>query len=74
MSLMNGGVGNLTGYLGVGWWFATCTRDENTRWPVFWMGLAALVALVTGEWWGTLEAGVPGEWAAAPGVSRSGST
>ena len=27
------------------------------------------MALVTGEWWGTLEAGVPGEWAAAPGVS-----
>ena len=46
MSLMNGGVGNLTGYLGVGWWFATCTRNAHTRWPVFWIGLAAAVALV----------------------------
>jgi len=46
MSLMNGGVGNLAGYLGTGWWFAACTRETRTRWPVFWMGLSAAVALV----------------------------
>lgn len=46
MSLVNGGVGNLAGYLGVGWWFAACTRDAQTRWPVFWIGLAAVVAVV----------------------------
>jgi len=46
MSLMNGGVGNLIGYLGIGWWFAACTRPTSTQWPVFWTGLAAAVALV----------------------------
>jgi nucleoside transporter len=46
MSLMNGGVGNLTGYLGVGWWFAACTQGPQTRWPIFWSGLATAVALV----------------------------
>ena len=43
MTLMNG-VGNLTGYLGVGWWFASCTRPNGTPWPLFWGGLAAAVA------------------------------
>jgi len=46
MTLMNGGVGNLAGYLGTGWWFSACTADASTRWPLFWGGLAALVALV----------------------------
>lgn len=45
MSLMNGG-GNLTGYLGVGWWFAACARPTGTQWPLFWGGLAAVVAVV----------------------------
>lgn len=44
MALMNGGVGNLVGYLGTGWWFATCTRPAGTQWPVFWGGLAVIVA------------------------------
>jgi MFS family permease len=43
LSLMNGGVGSLIGYLGTGWWFNACTRAAGTRWPVFWGGLAALV-------------------------------
>lgn len=43
LSLMNGGVGSLVGYLGTGWWFAACTPANGTRWPVFWGGLAALV-------------------------------
>jgi MFS family permease len=43
LSLMGNGVGNLTGYLGAGWWFAACARPAGTRWPLFWGGLAALV-------------------------------
>lgn len=46
MSLMNSGVGSLLGYLGVGAWFATCTDGSQTRWPVFWSGLAGAVAAV----------------------------
>jgi len=44
MSLMNGGVGNLIGYLGTGWWFAECSRPAGTHWPRFWGGLAGVVA------------------------------
>ena len=46
MALVNGGVGNLTGYLGVGAWFVLCAQSGGTRWPQFWGGLAAVVALV----------------------------
>lgn len=46
MTLMSG-VGNLTGYLGVGWWLASCTQPTGTRWPMFWSGLALVVMLVT---------------------------
>jgi hypothetical protein len=46
MTLMNGGVGNLIGYLGSGWWFNTCTPQAVTRWPVFWGGLSVTVAVV----------------------------
>lgn len=45
MSLMSG-VGNLAGYLGVGWWFASCARPTGTHWPLFWGGLAAVVTAV----------------------------
>ncbi len=45
MTLMSG-VGNLSGYLGVGWWFNHCTVGSGTRWPVFWNGLALTVLLV----------------------------
>jgi MFS family permease len=48
MSLMISGAGNLTGYLGVGWWFAWCTRPDGTHWPMFWGVLAAAVAAVMG--------------------------
>ncbi|HEU0039938.1 MAG TPA: hypothetical protein VFR76_11765, partial [Verrucomicrobiae bacterium] len=44
MSLMNGGVGNLIGYLGTGWWFAECSRPAGPHWPRFWGGLAGVVA------------------------------
>jgi lipoprotein signal peptidase len=44
LTLMNGGIGNLIGYLGTGWWFDACTPANQTHWPVFWGALAALVA------------------------------
>jgi nucleoside transporter len=43
LSLVNGGIGNLLGFLGTGWWFATCTNEEFTRWPLFWWVLSAAV-------------------------------
>ena len=46
LSLMNGGIGNLIGYLGTGWWFSECARATETKWPLFWGGLAALVGAV----------------------------
>lgn len=46
MSVMNGGVGGLLGYLGAGWWFALCTGTGATRWSVFWGGLSVAVGLV----------------------------
>jgi hypothetical protein len=47
MSLMNGGLGNLIGYLGTGWWLIVCTRSGETQWQVFWGGLAVAVGGVT---------------------------
>ena len=44
--LLNGGVGNLIGYLGNGWWFHACRQPGGTRWPLFWGGLAAVAAAV----------------------------
>jgi Nucleoside H+ symporter len=44
MTLLNGGLSNLIGYLGTGWWFNVCTPDHHTRWSWFWGGLATLVA------------------------------
>jgi nucleoside transporter len=46
LTLMNGGVGNLIGYLGTGWWFDACARPAGTRWPLFWGALAAAVGMV----------------------------
>ena len=46
LTLMNGGIGNLIGYLGTGWWFTACTNVSHTRWPMFWGGLSALVGVV----------------------------
>ena len=43
LTFLNGGIGNLIGYLGTGWWFAACTRANQTHWPVFWGALAAMV-------------------------------
>jgi MFS family permease len=46
LTLMMSGVGNLTGYLGGGWWFAAFTVAGHTRWPLFWGLLAGVVAAV----------------------------
>jgi hypothetical protein len=40
---MTSGVGNLIGFLGVGYWFNVCTQPAGVRWPLFWSGLAAAV-------------------------------
>jgi MFS family permease len=46
LNLMYNGFGSLIGYLACGWWFAVCARGSGTRWPVFWSGLAATMAVV----------------------------
>ena len=46
LTLMNGGVGNLIGYLGTGWWLAACVRPSGTQWSFFWAGTAAMAAVV----------------------------
>ena len=46
LTLLNGGVGSLIGYLGSGWWFNACTPANRTHWPLFWWGLSAMVAVV----------------------------
>ena len=54
MTLMNSGVGSVIGYLVTGRWFAACTTTwigdntvvSQTRWPVFWGGLSAAMAVV----------------------------
>jgi MFS family permease len=46
LTLMNGGIGNLIGYLGTGWWFTACTRPNGTQWPLFWGVLSAVVTAV----------------------------
>jgi nucleoside transporter len=46
LSFLNGGVGNIIGYLGTGWWFAACTLQQKTHWTLFWGVLAGIMALV----------------------------
>ena len=46
LTLVTGGVGNLLGYLGTGWWFNTCTKNQITHWTLYWGGLSAMVAVI----------------------------
>jgi len=46
MALLTGGVGNLIGFLGNGAWFNFNARSGVENWPVFWGGLALMVAAV----------------------------
>lgn len=64
MSLMNGGVGNLAGYLGTGGWYAFCSEAGGTRWPLFWGGLALAVAVVLGLFLATYR-GIGTGWSRA---------
>ena len=45
LTLLNGGIGNLIGYLGGGWWFNACTTN-HTDWRLFWGTMSAIVAAV----------------------------
>ncbi len=46
LQLMLSGVGNLLGYLGTEVWFKATTVAGKTNWPLFWYGLAGVVAVV----------------------------
>jgi MFS family permease len=51
LGVMVGGVGNLAGYLGNGWWKGLNTTrisdtESLTNWPLFWMGLTAMMVAV----------------------------
>lgn len=46
LALMTGGFGNLTGYLGTGWWFNACTQGSKTHWTLFWGALSTFVGIV----------------------------
>jgi len=48
LTLLNGGIGNLIGYLGSGWWFNACTTAAHTDWRLFWGCLSTLVVGVLG--------------------------
>jgi MFS family permease len=43
LTLLNGGVGNLIGYLGTGWLFDHYTRGGHTQWTYFWGTLTVIV-------------------------------
>lgn len=46
LALLMGGVGNLIGYLGGGWWQQACETGGVTDWSRFWWGETALTAAV----------------------------
>jgi hypothetical protein len=43
LTLMNGGVGNLVGYLGTGWWLDACAHNGVNNWTRYWGGLALVI-------------------------------
>jgi len=51
MTLMNNGVGNLIGYLGMGAWFTVCGRPAGANWTLFWSGVSLTVAVVLVFFW-----------------------
>jgi hypothetical protein len=46
LSLLVGGLGNLTGYLVTGTWLAMCTSGSDVNWQQYWIGLSLLVLAV----------------------------
>lgn len=75
MWLMIGGVGNLVGYLGSGFWFNYCAAAPPTRWTLFWTGLALAIAAVTAYFfsayhgWGPGRRGTQSANLVAPGAT-----
>lgn len=60
LTLMNGGVGNLVGYLGTGWWFNLCASPGGTQWTSYW-GLLSLSVVVIGLYFIIAYRGKTGE-------------
>ena len=46
LSLLVGGVGNLSGYLVTGTWLAMCSNGSEVNWQQYWAGLGLLVLAV----------------------------
>lgn len=46
LSLMTGGLGNLSGYLCCGAWMAMCTVEDRVLWRNYWGGLSVMVMIV----------------------------
>jgi MFS family permease len=46
LSLMTGGIGNLTGYFVTGVWMYLCTVDSRVDWKTYWLGLGGIVFAV----------------------------
>lgn len=44
LSLLNSGVGNLSGYLTILWWHGICETPGGMDWPRFWSGITAVCA------------------------------
>jgi MFS family permease len=61
MWLMIGGVGNLVGYLGSGFWFNYCTGADTTRWTLFWTGLALAILVVSAYFFSAYRGWGPGK-------------
>lgn len=72
-TLMNSGIGNLAGYLGVGVWFKVCTTAGATRWTLFWTGMSLCVAAVM-AWFLAAYHGRGGGVLQHPGQSPSAET
>lgn len=46
LTLMTGGLGNLAGSLGCGWWRMACQSEGHTDWRTYWTGLALATSAV----------------------------
>jgi MFS family permease len=43
LTVMNSGVGNLTGYFFTSWWYSFCMYHSELGWHVFWLGIASFM-------------------------------
>ncbi len=48
LSLMTGGIGNLSGYLACGAWFTICKDGDSIDWRLYWGGLSLMVVIDAG--------------------------